>query len=99
MREKLQEQANMILEDCDFQKIHSIMQHLNVQWQIDGVMKTPTIQDLRMTASHLLNKAVESITEDDIFCYNGLQVDKIKNILELRYVPVSCSPFLSLLNT
>lgn len=98
MRERLQEQANMIMEDYDFSKTQSIMTHINAQWKIDGVMRVPAIQDIKAAASNLLNQAVESSNEDDVYCYNGLQVNKIQNVLELSYVPVSCSPFLSLLN-
>lgn len=98
MRERLQEQADMILADCDFQKIQSVMTHLNLQWTLDGTSRIPSVQDLKVISSQLLKQAVESSNEDDIFSYNGLQVDKIQNILELRFVPVSCSPFLSLLN-
>lgn len=98
MRDKLQEQANMIMEDCDFQKIQSVMTHLNLQWNLDGNLRIPSVQDIRAASNQLLSQAVESSNDDDIFSYNGLQVDKIQNILELRFVPVSCSPFLSLLN-
>ena len=46
-----------IMDEFDFKRIQSVMDHLNWQWAGEGV---PTIESLRKTAERLLRGAIKS---------------------------------------
>jgi hypothetical protein len=56
---ELEQQAETIMENFDFEKVQNHMENTNHQWyQGGGRMGVPDIQDLRVTARDLLTKAI-----------------------------------------
>ena len=55
----LEQQAETIMQNFDFEKVQKHMQDTNHQWYMGGGrMEVPDIMDLRVTARDLLTKAI-----------------------------------------
>jgi hypothetical protein len=57
--QELEQQAETIMQNFDFEKVQKHMQDTNHQWyQGGGRMAVPDLTDLRVTARDLLTKAI-----------------------------------------
>lgn len=96
---RAKEQIDMILEDFNFKTVHSTLTALGIKWaQGDKTPKVPTEDEIKNLAEFLLQKAAMSKKENDYYEICGLEAEKIKNILELRFVLERASPLKPLLN-
>ena len=90
---KKEEQINIILNDFDFNKIHSVMKFLDWRYIYSGnTRKVPSQDDIRNIARTCLEKVAYSKDEIDNFALGGFVADKIENILELSFVIEKSNP-------
>ena len=59
-----------VMENFEFDKIQSVMQHLDWRWAGDGY-KVPSIEQLKRTAYDLLVDAIE-MAEKEMFEHDGI---------------------------
>jgi len=98
---KYKEQIKYILQDCDFNRIHKAMVAINQTWKFEGdknFEQIPTVSDLRSVAEDCLNKVAYSKNESAECNIGGFEAEKIKGILELRFVLERVSTLKILLN-
>lgn len=99
-REKIDEQAVLIMEEFDFKQVHEVMKHQNIKYQIGtGKSVVLTEEQLRSVAAECLNKVIKSkeLNASSEIC--GFEAEKIEDLLELRFVLQRVNPLKSLLNT
>jgi len=89
---KKNEQIEIILEDIDLKKIHTVMKALNWTWKdsTNNEKRIPNIEDLRVAAEYCMNKAWES--EKKIFKMGGFEAEVIKGAIGLKFVVEDCNP-------
>jgi hypothetical protein len=89
-----QEQIKTILEDMDFSKIQSVMEHLGWTWEDSesGEKRVPNVEELSVAAEHCINKAWES--ENKMFNSGGFECEIIEGAIELRFVVEKANPLL-----
>jgi len=73
-----------ILDNFDFDKVQSVMQHLNWRWSLgNNVIQVPTVDELKDMAKQLLEDA-------DANSHNigsgGFEAEKIGDELTLKFV-------------
>lgn len=72
--EKLQKGKQDCLEHVNFQKIHSVMQHLDWKWFVGDGVAVPSMSKLVLFAQKQLDNAIDGFLEndcDDYLCYSG----------------------------
>jgi hypothetical protein len=96
---KSKEQIKIILADCDFKLIHSVMNFLNWKWTYsNGEKKVPPVADLISIAEDCLNNVADSEDKSATCSVGGFEAEKIEGILELRFNIERVNP-LSILNS
>lgn len=71
---KLQKGKQDCLEHVDFEKIHSVMQHLDWKWFVGDGVAVPSMSKLVLFAQKQLDNAIDGFLEkdcDDYLCYSG----------------------------
>jgi hypothetical protein len=97
---KSKEQIKMILADCNFKRIHSVMNFLNWKWTYsNGEKKVPPVADLISVAEDCLNNVVNSEDKSVTCSVGGFEAEKIDGILELRFNIERVNPLSSILNS
>lgn len=96
---KYKEQIRIILSECDFKTIHSVMTFLSWKWSYNGEeKKIPSVADLRSVSEYCLNQVANSDDKSAIYSAGGFEAEKIENTLELRFVLDRVNPLSHLLN-
>ena len=82
-----EELIDEVLEQFNFTKCKSVMEHLNWGWGLFNNNRVPTIQEMKESARNRINNAIEGIKSDKTHSYRdsyicssgGLKVSVWKN--------------------
>ena len=82
----LEQQAETIMQNFDFEKVQKHMQATNHQWYMgEGRMAVPDIMDLRVTARDLLTRAIYDKSATSNVGTGGLVAYKLPWGLQLTF--------------
>lgn len=94
---KKDEQIKLVMEEFNFEKIHSVMTHQQMKWNFGGGDKRiPTIEELKHNAELQLRKAMAN--ELGYFSLGGFEASFENNILQLRFILETSNPLGALFN-
>ena len=85
------EQVNDIMKNFDFVKVQKVMEHMKWGWAVggsfdSGLLKVPTIEELKSEAYRLLKDCYLEPTSRWMISTGGLRVNKDDGYLQLEFV-------------
>ena len=76
---------NDIIDEFDFEKVHKVMGLLNWTWYIDYVHKIPNIDDMKKTASRILQNVLERNSENYYIATGGFKASMQDGYISLVF--------------